>query len=167
MNLISFTAVGIRFLSLLLFFYVLRDAIRMISFASILELYQEWPIALFMSSVMLAIAIVLWRFCVTIAKKIIPKEISDIETQLEDFHRPIYQLAIVLFGLYVAIYGLSDLIYTAQVYLSIPDNIVNPDTVYKQKAVMFASLVEIVIGIVLIIGAKGVSKLIYKVRYGY
>jgi len=41
-----------------------------------------------------------------------------------------------------------------------------PDVAKKQLAVMVSSVIEILIGSVLIIGARGVSAVIYKIRYG-
>lgn len=165
MNIVSFTAVGIRLLALLIFFYILRETSRFISLSTVMESYQEWPIAFLALVLFLCIGIFLWRFPVTIAKKIIPKEISIVDSKLEDFHRPIYQLAFVLFGLFVVIYGLSDLLYTAQVYVAVPGSAFNPQFVQEQKAAMVSSFLEIIIGVVLIVGARAVSNLIYKLRY--
>ncbi len=68
--------------------------------------------------------------------------------------------------MYVLIYGASDFSYTAQLYFSLPDEYMTPDQVRKQQAAMVSSAIEVFFGLVLIIGARGVSTLIYKIRYG-
>ena len=166
MNLISFTAVGVRLLALMLFFYVLRESSRLISLASELESYEGWLITAIFIIGFLLIGLWLWISAIKIAKRIVPKDVSVENVPLNDFHRPIYQLAFILFGMYVLIYGISDYSYTAQLYFSLPDEYMTPDQVKKQQAAMFSSAIEVFFGLVLIIGATGVSKVIHKIRYG-
>jgi hypothetical protein len=42
----------------------------------------------------------------------------------------------------------------------------SPDQAKKQIAVIVSSVIEILMGSVLIFGARGVSAVIYKIRYG-
>ena len=166
MNIISFTAVGVRLLALVMFFYVLRETSRMISLARGFDSYEEWSIAAIFIIGFALIGVWLWKYAVNIAKKIVPKEVSIENVTANDFHRPIYQLAFVLLGIYVLIYGVSDFSYTAQLYFSLPDEYMTPDQAKKQQAVMASSAIEVFFGLVLIIGARGVSKVIHKIRYG-
>jgi len=165
-NLISFTAVGVRLLALMLFFYVLRESSRLISLASGFDSYEGWLITVVFIIGFLLIGLWLWISAVNIARKIIPRDVLVENAPLNDIQRPIYELAFVLFGMYVLIYGVSELAYTAQLYFSLPDKYMTPDQVRKQQAAMFSSAVEVLFGLVLIVGARGVSKLIFKIRYG-
>ncbi len=166
MNLISFTAVGVRLLALMLFFYVLRESSRLITLASGFDSYEGWLITVVFIIGFLLVGLWLWVSAVNIARKIIPKDVPVENAPSNDIQRPIYQLAFVLFGMYVFINGISDLSYTAQLYFSLPDEYMTPDQVRKQQAAMLSSAVEVLFGLVLIVGARGVSKLIYKIRYG-
>ena len=166
MNLISFAAVGVRLLALMLFFYVLKESSRLVSLASGFDSYDGWLIAAIFVTGFLLIGLWLWVSAVKIAKTIIPKDVPVENVPLNDFHRPIYQLAFVLFGMHVVIYGISDFSYTAQLYFSLPDEYMTPDQVRKQQAAMFSSAIEIFFGLVLVIGARGVSEVIHKIRYG-
>jgi hypothetical protein len=165
-NLIAFTAVGVRLLALMMFFYIFREVSRMISLATGFDTYDEWPVFVIFIMVFALIGVWLWKDAVNIAKKIVPKEVSIESEPSRDFDRPIYQLAFVLLGMYVLIYGVSEFSYTAQIYFSLPDEYMTPDQVKKQQAVMVSVVIEVLIGLVLIIGAKGVSAIIYKIRYG-
>jgi len=165
-NLIAFTAVGVRLLALMMFFYIFREVSRMISLATGFDSYEEWPVFVIFIMVFVLIGVWLWKDAVKIAKKIVPKEVSIESEPSSDFDRPIYQLAFVLLGMYVLIYGISEFSYTAQIYFSLPDEYMTPDQTKKQQAVMVSAVIEILIGLVLIIGAKGVSEIIYKIRYG-
>ena len=166
MNLIAFTAVGVRLLALMMFFYIFREVSRMISLATGFDTYDEWPVFLIFIMSFLLIGVWLWKGAINIAKKIVPKEVSIESESSSDFDRPIYQLAFVLLGMYVLIYGVSEFSYTAQIYLSLPDEYMTPDQTKRHQAVMVSAVIEVLIGLVLIIGAKGVSAVVYKIRYG-
>jgi uncharacterized membrane protein YphA (DoxX/SURF4 family) len=165
-NLIAFTAVGVRLLALVIFFYIFREVSRMISLATNFDTYNEWPIYLIFIVAFLLLGMWLWKGALNIAKNIVPKEVSiEVETS-SDFDRPIYQLAFVLLGMYVLISGVSDFSYTAQIYFSLPEEYMTPDQAKKHQAAMVSTVIEVLIGLALIIGAKGVSAVIYKIRYG-
>ncbi|MEN8133659.1 MAG: hypothetical protein ABFS45_26545 [Pseudomonadota bacterium] len=166
MNIISFTAVGVRLLALMMFFYVLRETSRMITLARSFDSYEEWSIAAIFMVGFVLIGVWLWKYAINIAKRLVPKGVSFENVTPNDFHRPIYQLAFVLLGMYVLIYGVSEFSYTAQLYFSLPDEYMTPDQVNKQQAVMVSSALEVFFGLVLIIGARGVSEVIHKIRYG-
>ena len=166
MNIVSFTAVGVRLLALMMFFYVFREVSRMISLATGFDSYEGWPIAAIFILVFILIGVWMWKDAVNIAKIIVPKEVSVEAVPPNDFHRPIYQLAFVLLGIYVLIYGVSDFSYTAQLYFSLPEESMTPDRYKNQQADMISSLIEVLIGLILVVGAKGVSAVIYKIRYG-
>jgi len=165
-NLIAFTAVGVRLLALVMFFYIFREVSRTISLATGFDTYDEWHVFLVFIFAFLLIGVWLWKSAINIAKKIVPKEVLVESESSSDFDRPIYQLAFVLLGMYVLIYGVSEFSYTAQIYFSLPDEYMTPDQAKKHQAVMVSTVIEALIGLALIIGAKGVSSVVYKIRYG-
>ena len=138
----------------------------MISLGTGFDSYDEWPIIGIFIVLFALVGLWLWRNAIGIAKKIVPKELPVVTDAVDDVGRPIYQLAFILLGIYVLIYGVSDFFYTAQLYISLPDEFMPPDQAKKHQAFMVSSVIEVVIGLVLIIGAKGVSAVIYKIRYG-
>ena len=138
----------------------------MISLGTGFDSYDEWPVIGIFLILFTLVGLWLWKYAVGIAKKIVPKELPEAKEPVDDIGRPIYQLAFILLGIYVLIYGISDFFYTAQLYISLPDEFMRPDQAKKHQAFMVSSVIEVVIGLVLIIGAKGVSAVIYKIRYG-
>ncbi len=166
MNLVAFTAVGVRLLALVMFFYVLRETSRLVSLAAGSHSYEEWPLYAIFIAVFVVVGVWLWIAAVNLAKRIVPKDVA-VESELSDeFARPIYQLAFVLLGLYVLVGGVSEFSYTAQVYVSLPEEYMTPDQVRRLQAAMVSASIEALIGLVLVVGAKGVSAVIYKIRYG-
>ena len=87
MNLIAFTAVGVRLLALMMFFYIFREVSRMISLATGFDTYDEWPVFLIFIMSFLLIGVWLWKGAINIAKKIVPKEVSIESESSSDFDR--------------------------------------------------------------------------------
>ncbi len=166
MNIVSITAVGVRLFALMIFFFIFREVSRMISLATGFDSYDELPVIVLFIIVFALVGVWLWRDALKIAQKIVPKEVPIEAAPPNDFDRPIYQLAFVLLGIYVLIYGVSDFFYTAQLYFALPDEYMSPDQAKKHQAFMVSSAIEILIGLILIVGARGVSAVIYKIRYG-
>lgn len=166
MNIVSITAVGVRLFALMIFFYIFREVSRMISLATGFDSYDEFPIIVLFVIAFALVGVWLWRDALKIAQKIVPKGVPEEAAPPTDFDRPIYQLAFVLLGIYVLICGVSDFFYTAQLYFTLPDEYMSPDQAKKHQAFMVSSAFEVLIGLILIIGARGVSAVIYKIRYG-
>ncbi len=165
-NLIAFTAVGVRLLALMMFFYVFREMSRMVSLVLGVDSYDEWPVFVLFLLAFFMVGVWLWKSAINLAKKIVPREALIEPLSPCDFERPIYQLAFVLLGIYVVINGVSEFSYTAQIYFSLPDQYVAPDQAKRQQAAMVSAAMEVLIGLVLTFGAKGVDAVIYKIRYG-
>ncbi len=101
MNLVSLTAVGVRLLAILLFFYVLRESSRLISLAVTLELKNGWYISALFLVFFILVGLWLWVSALKIAERIVPNNITFANASNNDLGSPIYQIPFILFGLYI------------------------------------------------------------------
>jgi len=166
MNLVSLTAVGVRLLAILLFFYVLRESSRLISLVVTLELNNGWYISVLFLVIFILVGFWLWVSALKIAERIVPNNITFTNASNNDLGSPIYQLPFILFGLYILISGISGFSYYAQIFFFTPNELKAPVQEIKLQAAMLSSVIEILFGLILVFGSRGVSKVIYKVRYG-
>lgn len=166
MNLVSITAVGVRLLALLLFYYVLRESSRLVSLVLTFESNPGLFISVSFLVIFLLIGLWLWMSAIKIAERIVPVNTSIKNGSSNDLDSSIYQLAYILFGLYTLISGISGFSYSAQIYIFTPNEFKSPIQEIRLQAAMFSSLIEILFGLILVFGSRGVSKAINKIRYG-
>lgn len=114
----------------------------------------------------LAFAAMLWYFPLAIARKLLPS-LRDVGAPLSPAGLQVQEIAIIVLGLWVlssalpdASYWVSMVIFTSGVgfegHAWLPDN----------KANIVATVLELAIGFGLLFGARGLSNLLYRVRYG-
>lgn len=114
----------------------------------------------------LAFAAVLWYFPLTIARKLLPS-LRDAGTPLSPAGQQVQEVAIIVLGLWVlasalpdTAYWLSMVMFTSgagfEAFTWLPEN----------KANIVATALEVVIGFILFFGARGLSNLLYRIRYG-
>jgi len=162
---VAITAIGLRFIALLIFFYVLREISRAISLSTISGENQGWPIALVLIVLFLSFGIYIWKYSIPIATKIVPEELPVQAASNVDISKPLYQLVFVLLGLYVFIGSISSLLYAAQLYFTLPESLITSDFAKEQKAQIISLVFEICLALFLVFGAKGISNLMFRLRY--
>ena len=157
-------AIGVRLVAIALAITVIRDSFAVFAwFPSGVDILSVGLIAV-IASVCVIICVLLWKFPLTIAKSIYPKhEDNPVPWSNDD----IYQAGIILLGIYFAYGVISDLTYWGLFLRSIyvkhnSFSLVTPD----QWASLATTIVELILCIVLILGASGIRNMIFKVRYG-
>jgi len=166
MNLVSLTAVGVRLLAILIFFYVLRESSRLVSLSVTLESNKGWFISALFLVIFILVGLWLWVSALKIAEWIVPNNITVTNASSNDLDSPICKLSFILFGLYILISGISEFSYYAQIYFFTPNEIKVPIQEIKLQAAMVSSVIEMLFGLILVFGSRGLSKVIYKIRYG-
>ena len=66
----------------------------------------------------------------------------------------------------LVISGISEFSYFAQIFFFAPNELKAPIQEIKLQAAIVSSVIEILFGLILVFGSRGVSKVIYKVRFG-
>jgi len=160
-------AVALRLFALFLVVTAVRHAAGLASLGRLEESAMTiLAAAALMFALTLAFAAVLWYFPLTIARKLLPS-LRDAGAALSPQGLRVQEMAIVVLGLWVLASALPDTSYWLSLVLFtsgagyesfswLPEN----------KANIVATAVEIVIGFVLILGARGLSNLLYRLRYG-
>lgn len=160
-------AVAVRLFALFLVITAVRHAAGLASLGRHEELFVtilSATAALFALTV--AFAAVLWYFPLTIARKLLPS-LRDTGAPLSPEGLRVQEIATIVLGLWVLASALPDTSYwlTLALFTSgagyeafswLPEN----------KANVVATAVEIVIGLGLVLGARGLSNLLYRLRYG-
>ncbi|MBL1432499.1 MAG: hypothetical protein COB94_003520 [Gammaproteobacteria bacterium] len=113
----------------------------------------------------LCMAIILWKFPLTIAGKICPVKHENTSHESLSMDE-LYTLGFVILGIYLLFYVLSDALYWIIFMVSSNRNTGNYEFItIENQASMITTFAEFVIAIFLIFGANGLSKIILKFRY--
>lgn len=164
MNLLQLLAVSVRFLSIGLFVYALNMSVGVVSMTSVVK---DYPLAGFIvpSSLML-ISVLLWFFPFTAIASITKGFQIDIDAESHFEFNEVADFLLVLVGIYLLYYVVSDAAYWILIlqFTSASDFpiVITPD----QKAHIGATVVEAIMAIGLILGRKGIIKLIRRARLG-
>ena len=117
------------------------------------------------SLIMLGIAFVLWKFPLLISRKLVPEiKSNDIFSDIP--FRQVQVGLLSVLGVGIVVFNLSDLLYWYTYIQTIKSNSdpgfpIGP-SVY---ASLYSTVLELILGIALILGSKGIVGLIYKFRY--
>lgn len=114
----------------------------------------------------LAIAALLWFFPLAVAHKLLPV-MREPRPLVNAGSTVALELGLTLIGFWVLAFGLVDLSYwiVLLAYSGTADfslYLVAPE----QKASAAATIVELAIAVGLILGSRGISRLVYRIRYG-
>ena len=127
------------------------------------------PIALLIIAALfigyLLLILVLWKFPLTIARRIYPVTGNDI---LKNWtHGGIYITGFVLLGVYFAMQAVSKAAYWGLILLDLRNS---DDGISQlgssQKMSIAVVLVQLALSVYLIVGASGIKNLIFRFRYG-
>lgn len=160
-------AVALRLFALFLVVTAIRHAAGLLSLGRFEELTAVMLLGTAtIMALTLAFAAVLWYFPLTIARKLLPS-LRDSATPLSPAGHQVQEIAIVVLGLWVLASALPDTAYwLSLVMLTSGVGYEGFSWLPENKASITATAVEIVIGFVLVLGARGLSNLLYHLRYG-
>jgi len=164
----QYLAVGFRLLSIIVFIYSLRQVATFLSVV-FTDTYSGMPASatffLIMAVIPLGVAITLWIFPTTIAKKVVPPESEDSVVPEKTFS--IMVALVITVGLYAFFYAAIDAIYwLTYSYLlsSSPDAYDWTSTAMdSDKANMLATALEFAASLAIILRAKCIANFLYRV----
>ena len=164
----EFVAIGLRVFAIALFLFALNQFVTVALLASsISEDIPRGVIFLGIATVVVpvVVAILIWRFPLTVAKTIVPTPSNQSLDALDK--NDLFVGATIILGLYVLAFGLVDLIYWITRFKIISDvntqGLSSADNL-ETTANFYATLVEIGIGVWLILGSGYILRIIRKVR---
>ena len=115
----------------------------------------------------LIIAIVLWKFPLTVARKLVAfREPGNIEIESVSENQ-IQVLAVSVLGFYFLFYVVSDITYWFYIWLMSQRNSgIQIELSIDQKGQMVSTAIEFVFALFLLLGSERIAELLRKSRYG-
>lgn len=158
-------ALGIRLFCIWLAIYLLRQAPALWIFNT-----REAPetnaafVVIAVSAVLVVVIILLWRFPLTVARKLLPTATLDQPTSYTIDQ--LQSAAFCILGLWILTEAIPHLVYTSVIvyHSTRPNAMVTLEP--RNFAAMAQMLAELVLGIWLLFGGKGLLGLIRWARYG-
>jgi hypothetical protein len=167
MKLEHIIALIVRLFSIVLVVYALRNGITFVPFLyGQGDLLQANIFAGLMVSILI-IAIVLWKFPLTVARNLVAfREPGNIEIESVSENQ-IQVVAFSVLGLYFLFYVVSDIVYWFYLWLvSQRDPEIPMEFSIDQKGQMVSTAIEFVFVLFLLLGSKRIAELLRKSRYG-
>jgi hypothetical protein len=156
---------AVRLFAIFLFVYGLRSLTGVIQLAETASGYSGiWWVAVSYLVIFVCIALMLWFFPVTVARKILPKDdrkTGETEISLKDIDVVAYSIL----GVWLLATTIPDVIYWLLVLATLEHKGLIPYMTHSRLASVIATIIQFGIGIWLMLGAKGLRGLIRKLRY--
>ncbi len=162
------TAIGLRIFAIVLFLYTLRQFVGVASYLG--NASDEFPTAsgYYLSATILVpfiVAVLVWLFPLSLAKSIVPN--MEHQPLVALSQSELYIAAITLLGIYVLSYAVPDFIFwLTRFYIA---------STMRKEGIEFergseptshfvSTIVELAIGVWLVLGSKGILRVIKKTR---
>jgi len=166
MNKNDFLALAIRLFGIFLLVAIIRDSSAFIfTLMTIGEGNSSW---LLVSSIIISLfvlgTLILIKFPLTIAGKLMPK--CDAKEQIISFDKDDVQyVGFTLIGLFLLVRALPDVFYWAS-FTYQTSVVTDPPISLTAKDIsnIISTAFEIIIGLIVLFGAKGLQNIIYKIR---
>jgi len=167
MKLEHIVGLAVRLFSIALAIYVLRNGIALVPYFQAEHTQLLSYAYLFLMICLLLTALYLWYFPLTIAKRLVsfkePGQ-ADVASATAD---EVQVIGYTILGLYLLFDVLSDIAYWGFIWLVSSRNQDIPiELSLEQRSSVVATGVELVFVLFLLLGAKGISQLIRRFRYG-
>jgi len=158
-------ALAIRVFAVFLLVYGLRSLSTFVPIGYINDMASEaWIWIAVFAIVLFGIVWLLWFFPLSIARKLLPRTTQK-STEVAVSAQEIETIAFTVLGLWVLSTGVPDIIYWITYWLTIANASVDPDISLDRLGYTLATVMEIIIGVWLMFGAKGLRGLLHRMRY--
>lgn len=167
MKLEHIVGLAVRLFSIALAIYALRNGITLVPYFQ----EQDWQLAsysyLALMACLLLIALYLWFFPLTIAKRLVSfKEPGQADVGSATAEE-VEVIGFTILGLYLLFNVLSDLVYWGSIwFISSRNRDIPIELSLDQVSLMVATGVELIFVLFLLLGSKGISRLLRRFRYG-
>ena len=168
MKLEYIVALAVRLFSIVVAIYALSNLVTIGPYFY----QQDWHITTYayvsLMVLLVLIAIYLWKFPLTVTRKLIPFE-KHIDTESQQVsYEQIQLVAFTVLGLYLLFNVVSDIIYWSTIlFISFRDSNIPVEISIDQKGQMVATVIELIFVLFLLLGSKGIIKLLHRLRYGF
>jgi hypothetical protein len=161
----EFVAIGVRLFAIALAIYSLKNFPGMYMYFDAQHDQSSANLYAGLFLFMLLLAILLWHFPLSVASKITPKTASN-ETSISWSEKDLLTVGLILIGVYLFYHVISDSIYWLYV-LNVSHTYTGMEIELNsdQKASIYSTAVEFFLSLSLIIGAKGISNVIWYLRH--
>ncbi len=109
------------------------------------------------------IGIVVYKYPIFFAGKLLPKT-DDINANIKYSLKDIQVVAFSIIGLYILVTGVPRLLYWLYIFQQVKYGPVEIELAPENIANFISTILEIIIGFWLLLGAKGLQGLLYKIR---
>ncbi|WP_316365616.1 hypothetical protein [Candidatus Thiodiazotropha sp. CDECU1] len=158
-------AIAVRLFSVALAIYGLKNLPGMVAYFNQEEMQGAVYAFTGITVLIFVIALLLWHFPLSVAKKIIPKNNSTIKAT-EWNSNELLICGLIILGVYFLFYVVSDAIYWFYVWkYSISFEGSRIELNIDQVASIYATIGEFVVVIILLLGSSGIANLIMKLRH--
>jgi hypothetical protein len=157
-------ALIVRFFSIGLFIFLIRVVVPEIFGLLTFEDYTANVFLAFVVAIVFFIAVFLWKFPLFVASKLADFSSED-STKLSLSESSAYRLGVVMLGLYLFYWAVSDSFYWAYMLFSQREILGLPlELGTQEKAMIFSTVVQLMMSVYLIFGSKRISDFLRKVR---
>lgn len=167
MKLEHIVAVAVRLFAIVVAIFALRNGV-----SSGPYFYQQgWHITSYayisLMALLVLFAVYLWFFPLSVTNKLLSfKKKDEVEDQTVSYEQ-IQFVAFTILGIYLLFHVVSDIVYWAVIFtVSMRDSNIPVEISLDQKGQMFATVIEFIFVIYLLLGANGIIKLFHRLRYG-
>lgn len=156
---------AVKLFAIFLFVYGLRSLTGVIQIADTASGYSGiWWVAAGYLFIFVSLALLLWFFPVSVARRILPKDdrkVGEADFSLNDIDVVAYSIL----GVWLLATTIPDVIYWLLVLATLEHKGLIPYMTHTRIASVIATLIQFGIGVWLMLGAKGLRGLIRKLRY--
>jgi hypothetical protein len=163
---VQIVAIAVRLFAITLIFGALRYVARWGPYVGDEEGRFLWVFGISLTAFTLIIALLLWKFPNAVARRIVPRFADDGSAHSWTVDE-LYGCGFVLLGVYFLFYSVSDGIFWAMHLVSLSRDKLG--LVQHTDADTFSIVItglEISASIAVIIGARGLTNLVFRLRYG-
>ncbi|MCU7798529.1 MAG: hypothetical protein KZQ75_15490 [Candidatus Thiodiazotropha sp. (ex Myrtea spinifera)] len=166
MNKEEIVAVAVRLFAIALGIYGLNNLPGMVMYFDQDDMREAAYIYAGLSALIVIVAILLWKFPLTVAKKLMPKTGADTEFVSWSYEGAL-TCGFIIMGFYFLYYVISDSIYWFYMWKSSVKIFgdVRTELNADQLASIYATVAEFIISVVLIVGSRGLASILLKLRY--
>lgn len=158
-------ALCVRLFAIALAFSALRLVSAWAPYIGAEDMGLSQVIGVFLTLLIVTFVVLLWIFPSFVARRIVP--VSAAETPKRTWAvDELYGCGFVLLGAYFLFHGLSDGIYWVGYLIALARNQLGLIRhTYQETLSIIVTAIEILASIAIILGARGITKLVFKLRY--
>ena len=155
-------ALGVRLFAVWYALVIVREVVGFFAMPHPLDDLNALVVVIAGSAVVCVVLLFLWFFPTSIARRLLPHS-SDAPVQASSYGRW-FALGTALLGLWFAASSIGPILRNLSVMYFFHPALADADILSSLRAGLFTYVVEFVLGLCLLFGASGISKLVWRIR---